>query len=70
MTKAVHKAKALIGGILRGMNSPGDTFSVNRYAYPHESAQAAMRSDWVRVGNELHNAIERADGEAAAQSPR
>lgn len=66
MTRQVKKAKALIKGVFRGIEAPADTFQVNRYAYPHSSEQEAMRSDWRRVGDELRDAIKRADGKAAA----
>jgi len=66
MTKQVLKAKALITGVFRGVESPADTFQVNRYAYPHVSEQEAMRGDWKRVGKELRDAMARADVKAAA----
>ncbi len=66
MTKQLLKAKALIDGVCRGMESPADTFHVNRYAYPHVSEQEAMRSDWKRVGDELRGAMARTDVKAAA----
>jgi hypothetical protein len=66
MTRQVKKAKALINGVFRGIESPADTFQVNRYSYPHSSEQEAMRGDWVRVGDELRRVIKRTDGKAAA----
>lgn len=66
MTKQILKAKALINGVFRGIESPADTFHVNRYAYPHVSEQEAMRGDWKRVGDELRDAMKRADVKAAA----
>ncbi len=66
MTKQIRKAKALIEGVFRGLEAPADTFKVNRYAYPHESEQSAMRGDWVRVGDQLRDAMTRTDAETAA----
>lgn len=66
MTKPVRKAKALIKGVLRGLEAPADTFNVNHYAYPHESEQSAMRGDWVRVGDQLRDAMTRTDVKTAA----
>ena len=60
------KAKALISGVLRGLEAPGDTFVVNRYSYPHASEQDAMRQDWYRVGQDIKDAMKRADAEAAS----
>lgn len=66
MTKNILKAKALIQGVFRGIESPADTFCANDYSYPHKSEREAMRGDWRRVGNELQRAIKRSDGKAAA----
>ena len=66
MTKQILKTKALINGVFRGLESPADTFSDHRYAYPHQSEQEAMRSDWVRVGDEIKDAVTRTDVKAAA----
>lgn len=66
MTKQVRKAKALITGVFRGIESPADTFTVNHYAYPHESMQEAMRSDWKRVGDEMRGAIARGNVKTAS----
>lgn len=66
MTKQVRKAKALIDGVFRGLESPADTFQANHYAYPHKSEQDAMRDDWRRVGDQLRDAMSRADVKAAA----
>jgi hypothetical protein len=66
MTRQVDKAKALIKGVFRWIESPADTFQVNRYAYPHSSEQEAMRSDWRRIGDELRHAMKSADGKTAA----
>ena len=66
MIEMTHKAKALINGVLRGLEAPGDTVAVNRYSYPHASEQDAMRQDWYRVGHEIKDAITRADAEAAS----
>lgn len=66
MTKQIIFAKALIDGVIRGMEAPADTFRANRYVYPHASEQEAMRSDWKRVGDELRGAIKHADVKAAA----
>jgi hypothetical protein len=66
MTKRIHKTKALIGGVFRGLESPADTFTVNVYAYPHKSEQEAMRRDWERVGDQLRDAMTRRDVKAAA----
>ena len=66
MTNQVRKAKALINGVFRGLEAPADTFQVNRYAYPHASEQEAMLGDWQRVGNEVRDAMARADVKAAA----
>lgn len=66
MTKHIRKTKALIYGVFRGLESPADTFQVNRYAYPHKSEQEAMRGDWRRVGDGLKDAMARADVKTAA----
>lgn len=66
MTKQIRKTKALIDGVFRGLEAPADTFSVHPYAYPHQSEQEAIRSDWERVGDELKDAVRRTDVETAA----
>jgi hypothetical protein len=66
MTKQIRKTKELINGVLRGLEAPSDTFRVNRYTYPHKSAQEAMRGDWRRVGDELKEVIQREDVKTAA----
>lgn len=63
MTEAV---KAFLYGVLRGVESPADTFVVNTYSYPHQSEQEAMRKDWYRVGNQLREAMKKTDVKAAA----
>ena len=70
MGRAVRKARVFIRGVLRGLESPGDTFVVNTYSYPHKSEQEAMRSDWVRVGGEIQTALTKANGEASSRSSR
>ncbi|MBI3938877.1 MAG: hypothetical protein HY323_18040 [Betaproteobacteria bacterium] len=66
MTKHIRKSKALIDGVFRGLEAPADTFTVNRYPYPHVSEQEAIRSDWKRVGDEIRAAMTRANVKAAA----
>jgi hypothetical protein len=66
MTKQIRKTKALIDGVFRGLEAPADTFIAHDYAYPHRSEGDAMRSDWRRVGEEIHDAMIRTDVEAAA----
>ena len=66
MTKQIRKTKALIDGVFRGLEAPADTFNSNRYAYPHQSEQEAIRSDWKRVGDELRDAMSSTDVKAAA----
>lgn len=68
MGKAVRKAGAFIHGVFRGVASPADTFTVNTYAYPHESEQEAMRQDWIRVGNMLKDSMKRIDVERATEA--
>lgn len=60
------KAKALIGGVLRGPEAPGNAVAVNRCSYSHASEQDAMRQDWHRVGQEIKDAVKRGDAESAS----
>lgn len=53
------RAKAFWYGVFRGVASPAETFTVNVYTYPHNSAEEAMRGDWVRVGDEIRGAMKR-----------
>ncbi|OGT78421.1 MAG: hypothetical protein A3I78_03280 [Gammaproteobacteria bacterium RIFCSPLOWO2_02_FULL_56_15] len=57
MTKHIRKTKALIEGILRGLEAPADTFTVNQYPYPHESEHDALRGDWKQVGDEIRSVM-------------
>jgi hypothetical protein len=66
MAEMTDKAKALINGVLRGLEAPADTLAVNRYSYPQASEQDAMRQDWYRVGHEIKDAMKRADAETAS----
>jgi len=66
MTKHICKTKALIDGVLRGLEAPADVFTVNRYPYPHVSEHEAIRGDWQRVGDEIRDAMTRADVKASA----
>ena len=61
MEKLVQKARSFLDGTFRGVASPADTFVSNAYVYPHASEQAAMRSDWVRVGNHIRGAMKEMD---------
>lgn len=70
MGKALRKATAFIHGVFRGIGSPADTFTVNVYAYPHESELEAMRTDWIRVGNMLKDSMKRADVQRATTEAR
>lgn len=63
--KTVGKVKALVRGTVRGLEAPADAFRVNQYAYPHRSERDAMRTDWKRVGDEIHGAMKRTNGKAA-----
>jgi len=66
MTKHIRKTKALIDGVFRGLEAPADTFTVNQYPYPHLSEHEAVRGDWKRVGDEIRDAMTRANVKAAA----
>ena len=66
MTKQSRKAKALIKGVLRGIESVADTFQVNRYSYPHASELEAIHGDWQRVGDDMRLVIKRTNAKAAA----
>lgn len=67
MRHVVNRAKAFLFGVIRGLESPADTYRVNRYAYPHRSEQEALRGDWLRVGGDMRKTIKREkDGKAAA----
>ena len=63
MGKAV---RAFLHGVIRGVESPSDTFVVNRYRYPHASEQEAMRKDWKRVGGDIKGAMNRAENDVKA----
>ena len=70
MGKTVRKARAFFGGMLRGIESPAEAFVINVYTYPHVSEQAAMRSDWIRVGGEMQKALTKLDGQTSPRSAR
>lgn len=46
---------------------PAEVYRVNRYGYPHGSAQEAMRSDWEKIGADFRVSITRAESGAAAE---
>lgn len=70
MGKTVRRAKAFLGGVLKGAAAPSDVHVSNGYPYPHASEQEAMRQDWYRVGDGLKAAMKQSDGKATASSSR
>jgi len=46
--------------VISGLGSTARVFEVKRYEYPHTSVNAALREDWMRVGQDFRKAIERA----------
>jgi hypothetical protein len=65
MAKQTDKASAFVGGVLRGIAAPLDTFKVNSYPYPHASDRDAIQRDLQRVGEDFKTVIANADAEAA-----
>ena len=66
MTKHIRKTKAFVDGVLRGLEAPADTFTINKYPYPHESEHEAIHSDWRRVGDEIRSVMATENVKAAA----
>jgi hypothetical protein len=61
MTKVISKIRKALGIRIPkpDLSLPAKVYRVNRYRYPHESEQDAMRGDWEKIGADFHVSIEK-----------
>ena len=51
-----------LDAVVSGLGSVTYLFRSKRYGYPHASPIAALRSDWVRIGQDFRKAVEQVHG--------
>ena len=49
------------------LSLPAEVYRANRYRYPHESDQEAMRGDWEKIGGDFHVSIAKAERESTEE---
>jgi hypothetical protein len=63
--KRLSSHQAVMSGLLSGMACSVAVYECHLYLYPHVSAKAAMRSDWVKIGNDFNVVMNQAREEAS-----
>ena len=49
------------------LSLPAEVYRANRYCYPHESDQEAMRGDWEKIGADFRVSITKAERESTEE---